>query len=212
VRSDREKRKKYSVWDLGYDLAAAYSVNVIRRFVNDLDKRGVLNDSLLVIYGDHGVVLSNKPHYSKYNGYDDETHVPVIYWSPRINSSSRIDAVSGLVDFAPTLCDYLGFGDVKGFHGRSVLHKQYDVNDYTVFEYLGAGPADFALKKICLAIRTGRYKFICREKYTKDKCVCLKNQELYDIINDPDELNDLFGNSEYIDICAKMEEMSKNGV
>ncbi|MEN8008333.1 MAG: sulfatase-like hydrolase/transferase [Candidatus Krumholzibacteriota bacterium] len=87
---------------LEFDGAVASLVEVLR-------ERGVLNNTLIVIYSDHGMRS------------DARQRTPLMFIFPEGDRAGRITANVQNLDIAPTIVDYLGLEPPEWMHGRSLL-------------------------------------------------------------------------------------------
>lgn len=117
-----------------YIKSVNYADAAIEQFINDLDTSGILDDTVIVIYGDHDAKLANS-EYEYYNNFDPETQtylskddenyldmdyydkelnrsVPFIIWTKDSANSSllnqEITEVMGMYDIMPTLGNMFG--------------------------------------------------------------------------------------------------------
>ena len=102
----------------------------IGEFINNMDKEGLLDNTVIVIYGDHDARLGRKqfeylynydidnnklrdemdPKYTQFNNYDYELikKVPLIIWSKDMDKNEVISKPMGMIDVMPTLGNMLG--------------------------------------------------------------------------------------------------------
>lgn len=113
--------------------AAALSryLNVLReadrqvgRIFAALRERGLADDTLVVVTGDHGEAFGD-PHSQRGHGltvYEEEMNVPLMLWNPRLfPGGQRLDAVGGHVDVNPTIADILGVKPSGEWQGHSLF-------------------------------------------------------------------------------------------
>lgn len=117
--------------DLGnYFKSVHYADESIGLFVDELDKAGLLENTILVIYGDHDAKLSKKDYRRLYNydkenddvldkddenysevdyyRYELERSVPFIIWSKNEQFKTEVKTAMGMYDAMPTLANMLG--------------------------------------------------------------------------------------------------------
>jgi arylsulfatase A-like enzyme len=109
-----------------YDASVAYSDACVGRLLQALERRGMLEDTLLVIGSDHGEELDEHGMWFDHHGlYDTNLRVPLILWSPgRIPCGTRIEGQVNLIDVAPTLLELAGMPELPAaeeMQGRSLL-------------------------------------------------------------------------------------------
>lgn len=108
-----------------------YADEAIGQFINDLDEAGLLENTVIVIYGDHDAKLKrsdynqlynynyltdslydkNNPEYIAFDSYDMEINkrVPFIIWTKDKKFNLKVDKVMGMYDVLPTLGNMFGF-------------------------------------------------------------------------------------------------------
>lgn len=113
-----------------YFTTAHYADQALGEFVNELDEAGLLDNTILVIYGDHDAKIKRSeynryynynpetdskldeddPNYKEFTKYDYEINrsVPFIIWTKDNQEKKKIDKVMGMYDVLPTLGNMLG--------------------------------------------------------------------------------------------------------
>ena len=101
----------------------------IGQFMDNMDSKGLLDNTVIVIYGDHDARISkinydymynydpvndrlydkDDSSYVEYNDYDYEIgkNVPLIIWSKDLDENKIIDTPMGMIDVMPTLGNML---------------------------------------------------------------------------------------------------------
>ncbi len=154
----------------------------LREFFVQLEKRDYLENSIVIVMGDHSYpVLSTKGAKAKskavYNTtyYEENFRSPfLLLWPDRMKPRRFNDHVFSQVDIAPTLMDLLNLKTPNHFMGRSMFDKDYkDQPIYLVQPYGG----------IYLAAVRYPYKFVRRMTNGK--------QYLFNLKSDPWEKNNI---------------------
>jgi arylsulfatase A-like enzyme len=106
-----------------YDGAIAYMDACIQAIFNALETRGVLNDSIVILNGDHGETLYDHECWFDHHGlYDVTLHVPLIIRYPRaIAAGKRISGFNQHKDLVPTILDLAAIQTDIEFDGRSLV-------------------------------------------------------------------------------------------
>src|SRR5665213_3365914 len=155
----------------------------IERIFSGLRARGLADDTLVVITGDHGEGF-NWPHDSLGHGfrvYQENLHIPCIFWNPRLFSPGRrSDLISGQIDLAPTIVDVLGFEPAGTWQGHSLFDPEHPQRVY----FYGA------LDEILVGVREGNWKYVCNS--------FSGFQELYNLKSDPAEQQNIAAGNEKI--------------
>lgn len=124
-----------------------YADSAIGEFINNLDKEGLLDNTVVVIYGDHDARLDyedynllynydtiedkikteDEPGYTSYGKYDYELDkkVPLIIWTKDKEYKTNIDKPMGMIDVLPTLGNMLGIHSEYQL-GKDVLNQTED--------------------------------------------------------------------------------------
>ena len=108
-----------------YRNALYYSDLALKRLVDGLEKRDLLENTLLVIYGDHGEAFGEHPGNYGHTLYlyEENVRVPLIFWMPAQLQAARVPRITSLVDIGPTICDLLGFTPPLDFEGNSAFNS-----------------------------------------------------------------------------------------
>lgn len=113
-----------------YIKSVNYMDKAIGQFISDMDDEGLLDNTVIVIYGDHDARLGKKqfnymynydpvndrllteddPGYKEFNDYDYELSkkVPYIIWTKDMDKGMEIDTPMGMIDASVTLGNMLG--------------------------------------------------------------------------------------------------------
>ncbi|NNJ26349.1 sulfatase [Alienimonas chondri] len=108
-----------------YLACTSYVDAQIGRLLAALDEAGVRENTIVVVWGDHGWHLGEMGVWGKATNYEIATRVPLIVWTPPGlvgNGAARgasTDALVELVDLYPTLCDLAGLSTPDGLAGTS---------------------------------------------------------------------------------------------
>ena len=106
-----------------YDGAIAYMDSCIERIFNALETHGVLDETLIILNGDHGETLYDHECWFDHHGiYDNTLHVPLIIRYPgKAPAGKRIEDFSQHKDLVPTILDLIGVDCAEKFEGRSLV-------------------------------------------------------------------------------------------
>jgi arylsulfatase A-like enzyme len=106
-----------------YDGELAYMDACLRRIFTQLEVRGLLENTIVVINSDHGETLYDHECWFDHHGlYDNTLQVPLIIRYPaRLPKGRRIAGYNQHMDLVPTLLDLAGLETGLHFDGRSLL-------------------------------------------------------------------------------------------
>ena len=104
-----------------YDAEVAYLDYEIGRLFDYLRRVGVLDKTMVVLFGDHGENMTEHDAWFDHAGlYDSVVHVPVLIWAPGTVPASEVTSLVSTVDIKPTVLDFLEMPGVPGLDGRSL--------------------------------------------------------------------------------------------
>ena len=76
---------------------------------------GVLEKTMVVLFGDHGENMTEHDAWFDHAGlYDSVVHVPVLIWAPGVVPESEVTSLVSTVDIKPTVLDFLGMPGSRG--------------------------------------------------------------------------------------------------
>lgn len=175
----------------GYLASVSFTDQQIGRVLSSLDQLGLTEQTIVVLWGDHGWHLGDHGMWCKHSNYEQATRIPVIVSVPGKAQGVSTKALIESVDIYPTLCDLAGIQTPKSLDGRSFANVIGDPSashrDHTIQVYPrskeGVGQV------LGRSIRTQRYRFVEWKGWgDKEQQVDL---ELYDYQSDPLETQNL---------------------
>ncbi len=168
-----------------------YALDVAVGMIRDaLAKSDVLSNTIIIYTSDNGFLCGSHGYGSKVLPYEEASRVPLIIYdgrSPTPGANRRHEALTGNVDFAPTILESAGIEIPENTDGRSLL---------PLLEDPGASVHDslplinvWGPKQVhSLAVVTRDWKFIY---WPYEEGDFESTEELYDLANDPLELKNL---------------------
>jgi arylsulfatase A-like enzyme len=168
-----------------YDTEIAYTDHYIGKVIDRLKLLGLYDSTLIILTGDHGESLGQHGEQEhSFFIYHSTIHVPLMFKLPRSAKTAKIDEVTGLVDIVPTICSLLGIAPPPQVQGQD-LSVYFQNNQppsperYLYSESLSAEKRFYYAEPLH-ALVANRYKYI----HTK-------RSELYDLLNDPHETDNI---------------------
>jgi arylsulfatase A-like enzyme len=177
--------------------------NAIGIVLNAMNKLGLTEDTIVVYTSDHGDLCGSRGRDDKhYVMYDDVVKVPMFMRWPGVIKPATIvdDFVSNAIDLPVTFCTAAGITMPYGFQGNDLLpiiNKDKSGRDSIFSTYSGNQFGAFSQRMV----RTNEYKYIWN---------ATDEDEFYDMINDPAELNNLIANDDYDEQLAEMRYRLQN--
>jgi arylsulfatase A-like enzyme len=173
----------------------------IGRIQKHLKETGLADNTIIIFSSDHGESLGSHGGMMDkgFSHYEETQRIGLIIKDPRLDISQRgkqRDELASLLDIHPTVLDYAEAEyDEKSIHGRSlqplVKGKPVKWRDAVFVEFLGI--AGLLTSMITCRYGDMKYGFTCSSK-----------DELYDLDNDPHEMNNLIDHPDYQDAVLMM--------
>lgn len=170
-----------------YQVAATYADYQLGRMLDALEQSPYAENTIVVLWSDHGYHLGEKDHWEKFVLYEKACHVPFIWAGPGITNNKVSNATVSLVDMYPTLVELCGLPSKEGLDGRSITSLLTDPSMRWTF------PVVTTYGHNNHAIRSDQYRYIRLQGGTK---------ELYNTAEDPNEWENLAkdpGHQKWID-------------
>ncbi len=103
-----------------YAACVSYADAQVGKVLAELKKSGLDNNTIVVLWGDHGWNLGEHAIWGKHNLFEEALRSPLIIAGPGINQSTSSWIVES-VDIFPTLCDLTGLSIPEFSHGESLV-------------------------------------------------------------------------------------------
>lgn len=176
----------------------------VGRILTALDELGMTERTLVICtadhgfyMGDHGLLLQNPMMY------ESLLRVGLVMNGPGIPRNLVVDDPVSTLDLGATMQDYCGVGADARIHGRSLrplVEGRGETRDFAYLEW-DVEPARYCIGKE-LKLRTVRTK---THKLTLE--LNSGAGELYDLRNDPDEMDNLFDDAGYLSVRKELADM-----
>jgi arylsulfatase A-like enzyme len=185
-KNDHAKFLKSGRWKdavQSYLATIAYADVCVGRLLDALEKSAYKDNTIIVLWGDHGWHLGEKERWRKFTLWEEATRAPMIWYVPGITKSGTV--CHKPVDFMsiyPTLCELAGVKTPDHVEGKSIIRllknpdARWDSAAITTDGYMNH------------AVRTERWRYI---RYSNG------NEELYDHSKDEYEWKNLAKNPAY---------------
>ena len=169
--------------DDAYAGEVAYTDHNIGKILDKLKELKLYESTLIIITGDHGEMLGEHGELGHtYFIYQGAIKVPLIFKLPGQNKAVRIKPIAGLVDIVPTVCGLLGIETPKNVQGVDLFvdSKGEDLSGQGRNIYCESFTPTRYKASSLLGVVNNRYKYIQATR-----------PELYDLVEDPGETNNL---------------------
>jgi choline-sulfatase len=159
-----------------YLASIAFMDSQIGRILDALDATGQADNTVVVLWSDHGWHLGEKGISGKNTLWERSTRVPLIFAGPGVAKGAKCTQPAELLDIYPTLIDLCGLSPRNGLEGHSLMPQLKDAKTARPW------PAITSHNQGNHTIRTEHMRYI---RYADG------SEELYDHRNDPNEWTNL---------------------
>jgi lipoteichoic acid synthase len=134
-----------------------------------LDRRGLLESTLVIVMGDHGEAFGQHGHTNHHLLYEEDLHIPLLLINGSLFHGERDSTIGGIIDVAPTIMDLLGYPLPAPWQGRSLFNLERTGRVYLFAPF----------SSVYFGYREGSRKLIYNASSN--------TAELYDLSADPEE-------------------------
>jgi arylsulfatase A-like enzyme len=173
-----------------YLACISFADSLVGRLLDALDASPAADNTIVVLWSDHGWHFGEKDHLHKFTLWERSTRIPLIIAAPGVTEpGTRTDQPASTLDLFPTLNQLCGLPPVPDLDGISLVPLLRDPQHVRERPALTThGPGNHAA-------RSGRWRFI---RYADG------GEELYDHRHDPHEWTNLADRPEYASVKADL--------
>ena len=189
----------------GYYAAISYMDAQVGLILDALEKEGLVENTIIVLWGDHGWQLGEHGLWHKHTNFELAARAPLLISMPGQKAAGRKSAsLAEFIDIYPTLADACGLPkpkDVDGVSLRPILDDaDAKVRPVAISQY----PRSDAGKTLMgYSIRDDRWRLVLwRDR--KDNSI--HATELYDEANDPHETVNVATKAEHAEVIARLSQ------
>jgi len=160
----------------GYYACVSYTDAQIGKLLDELDRLGLTDNTVVILWGDHGWNLGEHTLWCKHCCFETSMHAPLIVRAPGIEAGRKTRGLTEFIDIYPSLCELAGLSLPGHLQGKSFVPLMKDPN-------LAWKPAAVGRYRSGDTIRSDQFRFT---EYT-DNEGGLVSRMLYDHSADPGE-------------------------
>jgi len=189
-----DRFEELGCWDevrRGYLACVSFSDDNVGRVMDALHTSEHSNNTIVVLWSDHGFHLGEKGSHSKFTLWEEATRVPFIIWDMRGQSGNgkQCSQPVGLINIYRTLCELAEIEAPRYVDGMSLVPWLNDPNKQ------GDEPAMTTWGRGNYSLRTNRWRYT---RYFDG------TEELYDETSDPNEWDNLANDPKYDELKQKL--------
>jgi len=192
----------------GYMASVSYTDAQLGKLLDKLEEKGILNNTIIVLWGDHGYHLGDHTLWCKHSNFQQATRIPMMVVGPGVPKNTQINQPVELLDLFPTIFDLAGVPIPSQAEGKSLtpLFSGKDLaQDYAISQY------HRGKDKMGYSLRTERYRYTEWHKksyrsYKPYKEENIVGRELYDYQKNPLETKNLVNDSAYQAIVKDLKQ------
>ena len=189
---DHKKVKQNGQWEIAvqaYLASCAFADTMLGRVIDGLEKSGAMEDTVVVLWSDHGWHLGEKLRWRKFTLWEEATRVPLMFKVPGAPAGECPEAAS-LMDVYPTLVELCDLQDPPLVEGTSLVPL---IDNPSLHQSRGAvtswGPDAHS-------VRTRQFRYT---RYSEG------GRELYDHDVDPGEFDNLAERKEHQSLIKDLD-------
>lgn len=172
-----------------YLACVSFTDSQVGRVLEALDRSGQAENTIVVLWSDHGWHLGEKLITGKNTLWDESTRVPLVLAGPGIATGALCNRPAELLDIYPTLVELCGLPVRKELEGLSLAPQLKDAAAPR------ERPAITTHNHDNHGLRSEQWRYI---RYADG------SEELYDIVADPHEWTNLAGDPKYADVISQL--------
>ena len=195
----------------GYYAAITYVDAQIGKVIDQLDRLGLADNTIIVFWSDHGFHLGEHDLWCKNSNFELDARVPLMISVPgQTTAGKRTESFAELLDVYPTLAEICRLKPTHELQGVSLRPIIEDVNASVRSFALTQNPRPPYRKKnvdpdvMGYSVRTESFRYTQWRRYKTDQIVAA---ELYDHDIDPMETKNLVGRQQHSDIVSRHKQI-----
>lgn len=198
--SPTQERQRAAI--AAYYACSSYVDTQIGIVLDALEKHGLAQNTIVIVFSDHGFHLGEHGLWSKFTLFEQSTRVPLVIYQPGAEGNGKTcNSIVELIDIFPTLCDLWQIEKPATLQGKSLVPLLEDPSQ----PFKPAAFSVVTLGGLGRSLRSDRYRYTEYFKSTDlpDSDTPSLATELYDLKSDPFEQNNLANSTEHAALIKK---------
>jgi arylsulfatase A-like enzyme len=187
-----------------YDASLAYLDDQLKLLIAELDRRGVLDNTIIILSSDHGEHLGDHKRVGHMNSlYRTLLQVPLVIRMPgKVPAGTVVTTPVSLRDLPQTVLDLVGIPDSAGFPGASLARYWDAIPD-------SAQPMEPILSELATRRGAGPFSLVLNDYHYIAWQGQDRPEELYHLREDPFETVKLAGDPQLADVLRNFHSLSE---
>ncbi len=193
----------------GYYAATSYMDAQLQKVLNELDRLGLSENTIVVFWGDHGWHLGDHGLWCKHSNFEQATHACFLMRVNGMRKNIKPITQCEFVDIFPTLCDLANIPTPIYLDGKSLVpamkNPKVEIREYALSQF----PRGI---RMGYSIRTKRFRYTAwidnsysaEKPFSEAKIIAI---EMYDYEKDPLETKSVVGDKQYAKDEANMKQL-----
>lgn len=187
-----------------YYACVSYADALVGQLLDQLDALGIRENTIIVLWGDHGYKLGDYSNWCKWSNMYLDTHIPLIFSIPNGRQGAVCQTQVEALDIYPTLVDLCGLEKPDHLEGISLtddLTTPGKTKARNVFSIWPHSRTDYDRTVMGYSIKDGRYNYVEWVKLSSGEVL---TRELYDHKSDPRETHNVVNNPEHASVVKRL--------
>jgi len=176
----------------GYYACVSFVDAQIGRVIDELNASGLAENTIIVLWGDHGWNLGEHMLWCKHCNFETSLRTPLLVIVPQVTTGKSTDSIVEFIDIYPSLCELAGIELPNHLEGESFVSLMNG----------GKRKKDYAISKFADGITLVKGDYFYTE--WTDKEGVAENRMLFNQSTDPMELDNLAEKPEFQSIVDQM--------
>ena len=189
-----------------YFACVSYADAQVGKLLGQLKKLGLEENTIVVLWGDHGYKLGDYGNWCKWSNMDIDTNIPLIFRVPNGKKGAVSDRPVEALDIYPTLVELCGLKPPSHLEGESLLpflnnpDFQSDLKNH-VYSVWPHNRWNYDKTIMGYSVKDARFNYVEWVKLSSGEVL---EQELYDHLNDPNETINVIADGQYKAVVVEL--------
>lgn len=189
-----------------YYACVSYADAQVGKLLQQLDELGLRENTIVVLWGDHGYKLGDYGNWCKWSNMNIDTNIPLLFSVPDGQKGKVSNQVVEALDIYPTLAELCGLAKPIHVEGESLVSflNNPGLKSNSKKHVYTAWPHDrwnYDKTVMGYSVKDERFNYV---EWIKLSTGNVLEKELYDHLNDPQETNNVIADEQYAAVVAQL--------